>query len=150
MAFCSKCGTQIEENKAFCPNCGTQVGAPSVSVTVDPFDHTSEFDAKDISDNKVIAMLPYLMGLIGVIVAALLAKGESQFVSFHIRQALKLNIVSMLLGIISAVLAITFIVPIAAGVCIVIILVLQIIAFFQVCGGKAKEPAIIRNLSFLK
>ena len=149
MKFCPKCGTQLEDNVTFCSNCGNQLDA-SVVVSNDPFDHTAEFDAKDISDNKVIAMLPYLMGLLGVIVAALLAKGESQYVSFHIRQALKLNIVSMLVSIVAAVLAFTIIVPIAAGIFAIVILVLQIIAFFQVCGGKAKEPAIIKNLNFLK
>lgn len=149
MKFCPKCGTQLEDNVTFCSNCGNQLDA-SVVVSNDPFDHTAEFDVKDISDNKVIAMLPYLMGLLGVIVAALLAKGESQYVSFHIRQALKLNIVAMLVSIVAAVLAFTIIVPIAAGVCAIVILVLQVIAFFQVCGGKAKEPAIIKNLSFLK
>lgn len=149
MKFCSKCGTQLEDNVTFCSNCGLQLDS-SVSGSNDPFDHTAEFDAKDISDNKVIAMLPYLMGLIGVIVAALLAKGESAYVSFHIRQALKLNIVTMLLGIVASVLAITFIVPIVAAICMLVVLVLQIIAFFQVCGGKAKEPAIIKNLKFLK
>lgn len=150
MKFCSKCGAQLEDSTAFCSACGAQVGEPTVVVANDPFDHTAEFDAKDISDNKVIAMLPYLMGLIGVIVAALLAKGESAYVSFHIRQALKLSIVSMLLGIVAALLAITVIVPIVAGVCELVVLVLQIIAFFQVCGGKAKEPAVIKNLKFLK
>lgn len=149
MKFCPKCGTQLEDNVTFCSNCGTSLNAAAVASN-DPFDHTAEFDAKDISDNKVIAMLPYLMGLLGVIVAALLAKGESQYVSFHIRQALKLNIVAMLVSIVAAVLAFTIIVPIAAGVCAIVILVLQVIAFFQVCGGKAKEPAIIKNLSFLK
>lgn len=149
MKFCPKCGTQLEDNVTFCSNCGTSLNAAAVASN-DPFDHTAEFDAKDISDNKVIAMLPYLMGLLGVIVAALLAKGESQYVSFHIRQALKLNIVSMLVSIVAAVLAFTIIVPIAAGIFAIVILVLQVIAFFQVCGGKAKEPAIIKNLNFLK
>ena len=31
-----------------------------------------------------------------------------------------------------------------------ILFVLKIIAFFQVCGGKAKEPSIIRSLGFLR
>ena len=34
----------------------------------DPYDHTAEFDPKDISDNKVFAMLCYLMDFIGIIV----------------------------------------------------------------------------------
>ncbi len=29
MAFCSSCGTQLEDSKAFCPNCGAKVGAPN-------------------------------------------------------------------------------------------------------------------------
>ena len=40
----------------------------------DPKDHTAEFDAKDISDNKVMAMLPYLMGTIGIIIALIASK----------------------------------------------------------------------------
>ena len=31
-----------------------------------------------------------------------------------------------------------------------IVLVLKVICFFQICNGKAKEPAIIRGLGFLK
>lgn len=32
----------------------------------------------------------------------------------------------------------------------IILLVLRIISFFQICSGKAKEPAIIRSLGFLR
>ncbi|MCM1537737.1 MAG: hypothetical protein NC254_05000, partial [bacterium] len=38
----------------------------------------------------------------------------------------------------------------AAAVCKAIIFVIRIIAFFQIAAGKAKEPAIIRSLKFLK
>lgn len=154
MAFCSKCGAQIGENQSFCSTCGTPVSGFDNTATVvvknDPYDHTAGFDPQDISENKVIAMLPYLMGVIGVIAASLIAKGESAYVAFHIRQGLKLSIVSILLSLIAVVLCITIIVPIAAGIMEIIVVVLQIIAFFQVCGGKAKEPAIIRDLGFLK
>lgn len=115
----------------------------------DPFDHTAEFDPKDISDNKVIAMLCYLLGSIGVIIA-LLAANKSDYAAFHVRQALKLTVVNVLLGIVAIVLAITIVVPIAAAICVGIVSVLRIIAFFQICCGKAKEPAIIRNLKFLR
>lgn len=52
--------------------------------------------------------------------------------------------------IVSAVLAFTFIVPIAGAVCIAILFVVRIICFFQVCSGKAKDAAIIGKLPFLK
>ena len=44
----------------------------------------------------------------------------------------------------------TFIVPIAAGLFILVLFVCRIIAFFSICGGKAKEPYIIRNFNFLR
>ena len=55
-------------------NYGQQGGYQPNYTPYDPYDHTSEFTAKDISDNKVIAMLVYLMGTIGIIVALLASK----------------------------------------------------------------------------
>ncbi|MBQ7971717.1 MAG: hypothetical protein IJ294_05160, partial [Clostridia bacterium] len=118
------------------------------------------FDAQDISNNKVIAMLVYLMGAIGIIIA-LLASSSSKYVSFHLRQALKFLVVEMLMPIALAVGAVVCIIPIlgwiaygllmiAALVAYVVFFVLKIICFFQICSGKAKEPAIIRDLKFLK
>lgn len=114
-----------------------------------PYDHTAEFTAEDISKNKVLAMVAYLLGIFGIIVA-LLAMHESDYVGFHVRQSLKMTVVEALLGIVAAVFFWTFVLPIVAGIGLVIVLVLRIIAFFQVCSGKAKEPAIIRELGFLK
>ncbi len=82
--------------------------------------------------------------------SAQLAAPQSKYAAFHSRQALKLDIVSTLLLIVSAVLAFTFIVPIAGAVCIAILFVVRIICFFQVCSGKAKDAAIIGKLPFLK
>ncbi|HAA99993.1 MAG TPA: zinc ribbon domain-containing protein [Ruminococcaceae bacterium] len=151
MKFCPNCGTQMEDNAAFCPKCGVQPNAaPNVTYApVDPYDHTAEFDPQDISDNKVYAMLVYLMGTIGIIIA-LLAAQNSRFVAFHVRQALKIVAVNLLMVIASAVLFWTIIVPIAAGVMAVVFWVIKIICFFQICSGKAKEPAIIRSLGFMK
>lgn len=123
--------------------------APQYVPVVDIYDHTAEFDKKDISDNKVYAILLYLTGVIGLIIALLGAK-DSPYVSFHIRQALKFLAVDVLLGIIAVLLFWTLIIPIAVGVMEIILFVIKIICFFQICSGKAKEPAIIRGLGFLK
>ncbi len=120
--------------------------AQPVMAAANPFDHTAEFDAKDISDNKVYAMLCYIFGLIGVIVAAICAK-ESPYVKFHMTWALRSSIVMVLCELL---MIVPFLGWFAAPICMIIILVLQIIAFFQVCGGKAKEMAIIRSFGFLK
>lgn len=114
----------------------------------DPKDHTAEFNPQDISDHKVFAMLPYLLGTIGIIIALLAAK-DSNYIMFHVREALKLTVCTVLVGIITAVLCWTVIVPIAGGVCAIILLVVKIICFFQVCYGKAKEAAIVSSFGFL-
>ena len=178
--ICRKCNAQNDDDASVCTNCGEsliyqqqpsnqqygeqqqytnpQYGAPQYGgqpyggqqpYYKDIYDHTSEFEPSDISSNKVFAMLPYLMGWIGIIVA-LLASHESKYVGFHIRQALKLSITNTLLILISLVLCWTIIVPIVGAVCVVIIEVIQIIGFFSVCCGNAKELPIVRSLGFLK
>jgi uncharacterized membrane protein len=123
--------------------------APAPAPYVDPTDHTGEFEAADISDNKVVAMLPYLLGIVGLIIA-LLARGDSAYAGFHVRQYLKICICEAIIAICSAVLCWTLLVPIAGGICVVILLVVRIICFFQICKGQAKEPAIVCKLGFLK
>ena len=174
-AFCTKCGAalnaQNNEQAKGNPNpqAGTQMngmpqGNPNPQAGpqmngmpygmpqqpyMDPKDHTAEFNPKDISDNKVMAMLPYLMGTIGIIIA-LLACRESAYTYFHVRQALKITVCTILVTVITAVLFFTVIVPIAGGICAVILFVVKIICFFQVCSGKAKEAPIVSSFGFLK
>lgn len=152
MKICPNCNNQLEDNAAFCNNCGFSFNANQQSGSnpaADPFDHTAEFDPKDISDNKVISMLVYLLGAIGIIIA-LLASSTSPYVGFHIRQALKFTVTEILLGICTALLSWTCIVPVAAAILMVVLLILKIICFFQICKGQAKEPALIRDLKFLR
>ncbi len=162
MKFCPACGASLPDETAFCNNCGKPVapgpanhGTPypqapyGYAAYQDPFDHTSEFDAKDISDNKVICMLIYLTGAIGILIA-LLASNSSKYVAFHVRQALKFLVVNSLVVLITALTFWTILVPIAAGIFSVVLTVVQIICFFDICKGKAKEPYIIRNLTFMK
>lgn len=130
-------------------NYGQQGGYQPNYTPYDPYDHTSEFTAKDISDNKVIAMLVYLMGTVGIIVA-LLASKDSPYLSFHVRQALKFTVLEVLTGIITLLLFWTIIVPIAVGIFGIVLLVCKIIAFFSICKGNAKEPYVVRNFNFLK
>ena len=170
MKICPNCNAQLDDAAAFCTNCGVQFAEqpqpqpqpqypPQGAVppypgyapapVYDAYDHTAEFDPKDISENKVFAILGYLLGVIGIIVALLAAK-SSGFVMFHVRQALKFAVVDILLAICVLLLFWTVIIPIAYGIITCILLVIKIICFFQACSGKAKEPAIIRSLGFLK
>ena len=176
MKYCPNCGNGIADEATFCPACGNGVGsapnpapgynpnpnynpnpgyapgynAAPVYPAYDPYDHTSEFDPKDISENKIVCMLIYLGGFIGVIIGLLMAN-TSKYVGFHIRQFLKLTVATILLGIIGAVGSVLLFIPtIVAGIMITILSIVQIICFFQVCKGQAKEPAIVRGMKFMK
>lgn len=167
MKFCNNCGVTLADDATFCTSCGAPVAngqptpppapgyapnpgyVPMAYAPVDPYDHTAEFDPKDISDNKVVCMLIYLSGVVGILVALLLAN-TSKYAGFHVRQALKFEVVTILATLVMAVLCWTVIVPIAYAILMVALWVVRIICFFQICSGKAKEPAIIRSLGFLK
>lgn len=171
--FCPNCGTRFERNTQYANNIQftnntqyantnnngqfqqQQNGAYNVPPQqayvpqYDPYDHTSEFEAKDISDNKVISMLVYLMGTIGIVIA-LLASNTSAYAAFHVRQALKFTLVQILGMICAILLCWTLIVPIAYVILVLVLTVVKFICFFQICSGKAKEPVIIRSLGFLR
>lgn len=150
MAYCKNCGARIPDDAGFCGECGAPVsGGAGMPRYVDVYDHTAEYDPEDISSNKVVAMSAYILGIVGIVIA-LLAAPDSKYAAFHSRQALKLSITNTLLAVIMVLLSWTIIVPIAGGVCLVILWVVRIICFFQVCSGKAKEAPIIRSLGFLK
>ena len=113
------------------------------------WDHTEEFKEEDISRNKVTAMAAYMLGAIGVIIA-LIAGKDSPYADFHMRQGLKIAIIEAVLSVISVLLCWTLIVPAAAAVCLVILLVIRLISFVSVCKGRAVEPPILRSFGFLK
>lgn len=137
-------------NPNFNQNPYAAYGAPAYNQPVhDPFDHTAEFEAKDVSDNKVIAMLVYLLGIVGIFLAIFVAP-SSPYVSFHVRQSLKFVVCEVLLTIVTTLLCWTFLVPLAAIGLFIAFTVIKVICFVQICKGEAKEPAIVRNLNFLK
>lgn len=151
MKFCPNCHLTYDDNANVCGQCGTAlVYVPNQVVSqpaYDPNDHTAEFNAVDISENKVLAMAAYLLGFVGIIIA-LLAAGSSPYTAFHVKQALKLTILSTLITIVGVIIPILG--WIAVFVWAVIEIVLTIMALVQVGNGQAKELPIVRNVSFLK
>lgn len=155
----------MDNNAMFCTSCGTPWTPPAGPVPGQggyqdqggyaygagyamPYDHTSEFTAEDVRDNKVFCLIVYLIGIPGIIIA-MLAASSSPFVGFHVRQALKITVVSTLTAIVSAVLCWTIIIPIAGVVFIGVLSVIRIICFFRICSGKAIEAPIVRSIGFL-
>lgn len=112
-------------------------------------DHTAQFDPQDVSDNKIYAMLCYLLSFVGVIIA-LLAAPRSPYCQFHLRQSVKFLILETVTAIACGLLFWTLIVPFVGSIFLLILAVLQIVCFFQVCGGKAKDAPIVRSCNFMK
>ncbi len=146
MAFCSNCGKEIPEGSTTCPACGAAF-SPN-TVPAGPWDHTSEFEAQDISDNKVYALSAYLFSFIGIILCHLLAK-DSPYAQFHAREALKLDVTTVVIYLLAVFFCWTCIGLVAGIILIVILFVVRVISFIQVCKGQAKEPWLIRSIGAL-
>lgn len=153
MITCKQCGTQVEEGVKHCTNCGAPIEAPvQQNQTVDlsekfnelnnTADTTSEYDAQDIENNKVMALLAYIIFLI-----PLLAAKDSKFARFHTNQGLVLFLCALLSSVIAVIPLIGWIIAPIAGV---IITVLAIIGIINALGGKAKELPIIGKFKILK
>lgn len=160
MAFCSKCGTQVNDDAKFCPKCGaameTQTDyAAKIASLNNTSDTTAEFDKADVEQNKIMAVLAYISWLVLI---PIFAAPNSKFARYHANQGLVLliseAIYSVLFGTVSAILF--FIHPILSaiwgilGIVSILFLILAIIGIVNVCNGKAKELPIIGKIRILK
>ena len=152
MKICPRCNSQVDDAAPNCWNCGLDLSAAPqpgqqapVFTAADPYDHTASFDPRDVSDNKVIAMLVYLIPVFGILIAIIGSK-ESPYVGFHVRQALKITVCEIL----NVILCVTILWCIAFPIVYLILEIVKIICFFSICSGKAKEAPIVKNLGFLK
>jgi uncharacterized membrane protein len=153
----------MDDSAIICSQCGASTGAPTQQPMGQPvpqpavapiyapaapadYDHTAEFDPKEISEGKVYALAIYLIPLFGVLYALIGATGN-RFTNFHVRTWLKLQVVTMLSAFCCIIPILGWIV---AGVWSIINFILTLICFFNVCSGKAIDPPIIRGLGFLK
>ena len=141
MKVCTNCHLSFPDSASHCTPLTTVADQPG-----DPLDHTAEFNPADISANKVFALIPYLMGWVGVIIT-LLASSSSPYAGFHVRQALKIQIAALLSLVL---LIIPLLGWVAAFACKIIAIVLNLICFFRVCSGKAIEAPIVSSFKFLK
>ncbi len=149
MKVCTNCHLSFPDSASHCTQCGaplTTVADQPPVYSGDPLDHTAEFNPADISANKVFALIPYLMGWVGVIIT-LLASSSSPYAGFHVRQALKIHSPRCFR---SCSLSSHFSGGVAAFACKIIAIVLNLICFFRVCSGKAIEAPIVSSFKFLK
>lgn len=161
MATCKKCGADIDENAKQCPVCGAPVekdqgnsnskqNAAEAAFTEfnNTADTTAEFDSKDITDNKVMAVLAYI-GILFLI--PLLAAPNSRFARFHTNQGLVLFLAEVVLGAAGGVLGlIPFVGWIISSAIGIVCLAFMIIGIVNAANGKAKELPLIGSFKLIK
>ena len=175
MAFCGKCGTQMNDGVKFCPSCGNPMEAPAPEQQAqqtqqntaqtdfsakfanlnNTADTTAEFDQADITNNKAMGILAYLGPLVFIPMFA--AKG-SKFARFHTNQGLTLFIACVALSIVYSILnwiilAISwrlYFISSIIGLCSLVFLVIAVLGIVNVANGRAKELPVIGKFKFLK
>jgi uncharacterized membrane protein len=91
MAFCSKCGGQLNAGSSFCPACGAPVAepvAPPPGVSAVPANPALVPASAGLTSN-VAGMLCYILGIVtGVIFLVLEPYKNNRFVRFHAFQSI--------------------------------------------------------------
>lgn len=173
MAFCSKCGAKLEDGSKFCKSCGEPVKMSTedkvsaaaadftekVSKINDTEDTTSEFDQKDISDNKAFAILAYISWLVLI---PIFAAKNSKFARFHANQGLVLCIIETAWWIVSTIIswflgfllwrvfALVWLIGLLFRLVNILFLVMMILGIVNAAQGKAKVLPIIGKIKILK
>ena len=99
MAFCGKCGIQVQDGIKFCPSCGKEVGAAPAGQA-QPIQQQAL--ANDAETNKVMAILSYILFFIPIITGDY---KKSPFVKYHVNQGTILFGIEVAYGIISGILS---------------------------------------------
>lgn len=97
MAFCSKCGTQLNDGAKFCPNCGQSTSGSEIDSVLN-YNDDSENEEKQIKTwQKIVSVLFWPAGAILIIMALIkkqseLAKSAVTYTAIGIGLAIGLNV----------------------------------------------------------
>ena len=177
MAFCGKCGSQVQDGVRFCPTCGNDLAAPAAPIQPPPppqqqyqqappqqqyqqappqqqyqQPYQQAPPANDAEANKGMAILAYIIFFIPLLAGT---HKTSPFVKFHTNQGIIAAIfsvgLSIVLGILSGILL--FIVPFLVTILSLLYfapLVLVIIGIINASKGEMKPLPIIGKFTILK
>lgn len=107
-------------------------------------DTTSQFDQEDIDKNKFMAILCYL-GIL-IVIPFLVAK-ESKFVKYHINQGLCMIVFILILGVVSYLPIVGWIVGALSGI---VSLILCLMGILNAARGEAKELPLVGRYTIYK
>ena len=157
MAFCGKCGQQVNDGIKFCPACGAPIAAAgdTFSNLNSTTESTAQFDPRDIEQHKGMSILAYFGPLVLI---PILAAKDSPFARYHSNQGLQLCIASIIYGIAYSILSgvilaiswrLYFVVSII-GLIGFVFAVLAVIGIINAVNGRAKELPLIGKYRLLK
>lgn len=165
MAFCGKCGQQVNEGVKFCPSCGAPMNVaqePVFGKLNDTVDNTAQFTPQEIEEGKVMSILAYL----GILVLVpILAGKESKYIRFHANQGLLLCLAWVAWVIADGILSAVLRAILWRGLSLwelyrttswvldlvyLVVGVLAIIGIINVLNGRAKELPFIGKYRILK
>jgi uncharacterized membrane protein len=176
MAFCGHCGAQTTEDMKFCPSCGKAVTVEqaqnhtteqSDNQTYDePMPNVQRYtppvvpgapkqdDIRDAQDNKIMAVLAYILFFIPLLTGA---HNTSAFVKFHTNQGTVLFIAAVVYGI--AYSTLTFVlafIPLIGWLLIVILgllsfvfLALCIAGILNALNGRMRKLPLIGGIEII-
>jgi len=174
MKLCKNCGINVEDGVKFCPGCGSPVEEATVQQTApqqDDFaskvadlnntpDTTADFDATDIGNNKLMAVLSYF-GLL--VLVPIFAAPKSKFARFHANQGTVLFIAEIAWSIVSYIIrkilwailgynlwSLYSLLTTLLSLVSIVFFILAVLGIINAVGGKAKELPIIGKFRILK
>lgn len=103
---------------------------------------TNVFDPQDVADNKVMAILAYIIFLVPLIAAK-----ESPFAKFHTNQGLALFLGWIICCVVNVIPILGTIVGLLGGL---LVTVLSIIGIINAAKGEGKELPIVGKIKILK
>jgi uncharacterized membrane protein len=138
MAFCSKCGSQIEDNASACPKCGAPVNGAS-----------GEPVAVNSSNDTLMGVLAYL-GILALI--PYFVKDQSPFVRYHAVRGMNLFILELIAGVACGILTagLPIIGTILGWLVSIAGLVLSIFGIINVANKEKKDLPVIGGIQFVK
>ncbi len=159
MAFCGRCGAQLNDGAKFCPSCGAPTGSEQAQQQTyqQPQQQAYAPVQSDAQQNKVMGILAYLSWL--VIVPWIAAK-ESPFARYHTNQGLVLAIVEIAWWILSAILTaiataayslgFLAVIGVISWILGIVFLVFSILGIVNAAKGEMKPLPIIGGIKILK
>ena len=133
MKYCPHCGAEIADDVRFCPTCGKET-VITVPVSTDP-----QFDAQDIADNRMLAMLGYLT--CGIL--PMLGARNSAYAMHHTNQALWIFIGSLLCGLVCIIPILGWLV---AAIGSLFLLICEIIGIVRALKGSGAYLPFVKGL----